>query len=256
MFNLEQILKFYPENLRRFKRFALREYVQCKILKSIFDRSSDLVFLGGTALRITYGLPRFSEDLDFDNLGINREEFEKLIGGVVKDLERQGMEVESRFVFKGAFRAYLKFPGLLFEEGLSDLEGEKLMIQVDTAPHGFDFQPELYTLDRFDVYEKILVTPADLILSQKIFAIFNRKKGRDFFDVSYLINNLGVKPRFDYLEKKLGIDDSQELKRKLINEIKNEDWDKMEKDVGRFLFDGGQVKRVGDFPEQIKEWSF
>ena len=45
----------------------VREYLQARILESLQDRGVFLrwAFLGGTALRFLYTIPRFSEDLDF-----------------------------------------------------------------------------------------------------------------------------------------------------------------------------------------------
>ena len=80
MLSLEQIKKYYPENLRPFERFLIREYLQCKILEIIFDSkyASQFAFIGGTALRLIYGSERFSEDLDFDNFGLTPEVFSEM----------------------------------------------------------------------------------------------------------------------------------------------------------------------------------
>lgn len=260
MFSLSQIIEYYPQNLQRFKKHILREYLQYKILEIIFDSefASKLIFLDGSALRIVYQNPRFSEDLDFDNFGLTRKEFTKLSILIKKRLELEGLEVETRLVFKDAFRCYIKVSKLLYSENLSDLESEKLVIQVDTAPHYFDFPARLYTLDKFDVYTKIRIAQADLILAQKIFAIFNRKRkmGRDFFDVDFLINNRGITPNFDYLKEKLGVQNSKELKRRLKRELRNIDFKKLAKDVEVFLFDFHQRERVEFFYQNIDKWKF
>ena len=48
-------------------RCIIREYLQARLLQSLQDRGTfnTWVFQGGTALRFLYGMPRFSEDLDF-----------------------------------------------------------------------------------------------------------------------------------------------------------------------------------------------
>ena len=48
-------------------RNILREYLQARILEGLqrVGAMSALAFQGGTALRFLYGLPRYSEDLDF-----------------------------------------------------------------------------------------------------------------------------------------------------------------------------------------------
>ena len=48
-------------------RNVVREYLQARILEALqrAGAMSPLAFQGGTALRFLYGLPRYSEDLDF-----------------------------------------------------------------------------------------------------------------------------------------------------------------------------------------------
>ncbi len=45
----------------------VREYWEVLVLKGMFESpfGKDLIFKGGTALRLVYGSPRFSEDIDF-----------------------------------------------------------------------------------------------------------------------------------------------------------------------------------------------
>ncbi len=61
MLDIKQIESFYPENLRPFKRNLLREYVQYKILETVYesDWSQKLVFTGGTAIHLLHGNTRF-----------------------------------------------------------------------------------------------------------------------------------------------------------------------------------------------------
>jgi predicted nucleotidyltransferase component of viral defense system len=57
------------------RRCLVREYLQARILESFQDHGVFLrwVFLGGTALRFLYGIPRFSEDLDFSLITSGKE---------------------------------------------------------------------------------------------------------------------------------------------------------------------------------------
>ena len=49
------------------KRSVAREYLQARILEALQDRGvfTRWAFVGGTSLRFLFGLPRYSEDLDF-----------------------------------------------------------------------------------------------------------------------------------------------------------------------------------------------
>src|SRR6266508_4730509 len=48
--------------------YIVRESYEMILLKEMFESpfGADVVFKGGTALRLAYGSPRYSEDLDFD----------------------------------------------------------------------------------------------------------------------------------------------------------------------------------------------
>lgn len=65
---MEQILaERLAEDLKIDVTQVVREYWEVLFLKSLLEspHGKNLVFKGGTALRLVYGSPRFSEDLDF-----------------------------------------------------------------------------------------------------------------------------------------------------------------------------------------------
>jgi len=254
MLSLVEIEKYYPENIRAFKRNILREYLQYKILQIIFNSkyANKLSFLGGTALRIVSDNARFSEDLDFDNFGLKEKEFDEISQLVKKHLELEGYEVEVRNIFKDAYRCYVRIPKLLFDSGLSGYEEEKILIQLDTASHGFRYVPDKVILNKFDVFTEINVTSLDVVLSQKIFAIFNRKvpKGRDFYDAVFLLSK--TKPNYDYLQLKLKIKRKEELKEKILTLENKLDFKELAKDVEPFLFNPADSKKVVLFARYIK----
>jgi predicted nucleotidyltransferase component of viral defense system len=258
MLNLSQIEQYYPENLHPFKKNILREYLQYKILEIIFNSkySKNLSFLGGTALRIIYGNTRFSEDLDFDNFDFSKSDFSSLTKEIKNGLEKEGYKVEIRNVFKGAYRCYIKIPGILFDNKISNLEGEKIMIQIDTVESSFDYKPDKKILNKFDVFTQISITPLDILLSQKIYATFNRRrpKGRDFFDIIFLLSK--TKPNYDYLLQKAKIENSEELKKKMISSAKKIDFKELVKDIEPFLFYPKDSKKIEMFPEYIKQVEF
>ncbi len=254
MISLEEIEKYYPKNIRIFKRNILCEYLQYKILQIIFNSkyADKISFLGGTALRIIYGNTRFSEDLDFDNFGLKKKEFDEISLDVKEQLELEGYGVEIRNVYKGAYRCYIRIPRLLFDNGLSGYVEEKILIQLDTATHNFSYNPNKIIINKFDIFTEINVTPIDILLSQKIFAIFNRKtlKGRDFYDIVFLLSK--TKPNYDYLKLKIDVGDSKELKLKLLELEDKINFQELAKDVKPFLFNSEDVKKITLFLKYIE----
>lgn len=256
MLSLTEIEKYYPDYLKGFKRFIIREYLQYKILQVVFDNSSyanKLCFLGGTCLRLIHENTRFSEDLDFDNFNLSEQDFESISSVINKDLEKEGYEVEIKNTYKGAFHCYIRFPELLFKEGLSGHREEKILIQLDTEPQHFDFKPERHILNKFDVFTEILTTPQEILLAQKFYAILNRPrpKGRDFFDVVFLLGK--TKPNYDYIKLKLDIDSPKDLKSAILKRCNEIDMAEMARDVAPFLFDAKEEKRVRLFVEYLKQ---
>jgi len=196
MLDIQQIQSFYPQHLWPFKKNLLREYLQCKILEVIFESplADKLAFMGGTCIHIVHGSPRFSEDLDFDNPGIGRPDFEDLARRVKRGLHLQGYTVELKTAYQNAFRASLRFPGLLHASGISGHPDEKLLIQIDTEPQGVRYIPDKFILNKFDVFSRMNIVPADILAAQKILCIFSRRRpmGRDFFDVVFLLGKTGI----------------------------------------------------------------
>jgi len=256
MLSLSEIKSFFPEPLHRFPRFMLREYLHVKILDIIFHSpySDRLCFLGGTCLRIVYGNHRFSENLDFDNLGLEKGQFSNIADAIQKQLQREGFDVELRSVMGGAWHCYIKFPGLLFKEGLSGIREEKILIQVDMEPQHVVFEPERFILNRFEIFTTILTTSLPLLLSQKLFAIMNRKRkmGRDFFDVVFLLSK-DVLPDYSFLIKSANIADASGLKQKMIEICQSLSLETMARDVEPFLFSERDKEKVLRFEEYIRQ---
>lgn len=160
-------------------------------------------------------------------------------------LQLEGYQVEMRLVMKGAYYCHIKFPALLYQQGLSGYREEKILIQLDTESQHFAFTPEPYLLNRFDVFTQVLTTPTDLLLAQKFYAILNRtrNKGRDFYDVMFLLSR-NVRPNHAYLKAKVDIDNGEALRQRLLAHCRMLDMQAMAADVRPFLFKASDERRV------------
>lgn len=255
MLTIDQIKNIYSENIfLKSPKAILVEYLQHEILDSIYKQkdSEKLSFIGGTAIRIVYGSNRFSEDLDFDNFGLNYLQFKNLLGKVVTDMEAKGFDIEFKFIEKGAYHCYIKFPKLLQANNLAVHKEEKLLIRIDTVNKNEPIQSNVFILDKFDIYRKILVNSPETILSQKIVTILDRKraKGRDLYDVSFLLGK--TTPNYDHLKKVKNIKPN-ELKEILITKIKKLDLKYLSEDVLPFLINPKDRERILSFKEYISQ---
>ena len=246
MLDFQQIQAQYPEPLHQFQKGILREYLQYNILKGIFEsKLADKVsFMGGTALRIICGNSRFSEDIDLGNFGLSWEDFERLVEIVGNFLKLEGFLIETKKVEKAAYHCQIRFPKILYDNGLFPLQQEKIFIKIDTFAQGCDYSPQVKLLNKFDIFSEIRVTPLAVLLSQKINAALSRKqpKGRDFYDITFLLGQ--TKPNYGYLSQKLGISNSEELREIVQQRIEPLDFKTLADDVMPFLIRKGDVNRV------------
>lgn len=258
MLSIEEIKKQYPSDIHKFERGLLREYLQFLILEIIFSSSiaTKLSFLGGTCLRIVYGVKRFSEDLDFDNKGLSSDEFSSLAKIVELELRKQGFDIETRITERKAIHCHVKFSNILFENRLSSIKTEKIDIQIDSFDQGYEYESELYLLNRFNVFKQIRVTPKSVILSQKLWTITQRSraKGRDFYDILFLFQN--TKPDMGFLNLKFATSSWLEVREKILESIKDIDWDLVASDVQPFLMNVEDSENIKLFVDYLKQLEF
>ncbi|PKO03849.1 MAG: hypothetical protein CVU43_00600 [Chloroflexi bacterium HGW-Chloroflexi-5] len=121
-------------------RNLVREYLQARILESLQKSGAmiPMAFHGGTALRFLFSHGRYSEDLDFALEG-NRDyyHFRDYLKAIRSDLTSEGYQIEIKVNDqKTVNSAFIRFPGLLYEMGLSPMTNEVLAVkmEVDTKP--------------------------------------------------------------------------------------------------------------------------
>lgn len=176
-------------------RNRVREVLQATILGSL-QRSGAMIplaFQGGTALRFLYSIRRYSEDLDFALERPDRGyDFRAYLQAVQGDLAREGYAIEIKLSDRRTVHnAFLRFPGLLSDLGLSPHRSEALSvkIEVDTNP------PAGATLMTTIVRRHLTLRlqhhdPASL-LAGKLHAILQRpfSKGRDVYDLVWYLSD-------------------------------------------------------------------
>ncbi|MBU0722492.1 nucleotidyl transferase AbiEii/AbiGii toxin family protein [Patescibacteria group bacterium] len=225
-FNWENILEMAKKTgIPPKKRAIIREYLQTQFLNFLYaqKKSFKLNFIGGTSLRLLYNLDRFSEDLDFDNLGLSFFEIKKLFLNAIEKLKKQGFKTE--FDFKKTNHSgigRLRFVNLLSELEISKDPKEKLMIKLDFTTPKIKSTSSVLILNRFGIIQNVVVANLSSILSQKIKAILFRKdlQPRDFYDLVWLISQ-DIKPDQNLL-KSLKIKNENKIWQKILNRFQKE----------------------------------
>ncbi len=251
MLTVEQISGYFPPPLRqRNPRGMLVEYLQYDLLDSLFKNAAaaKLSFIGGTAIRFLHDSHRFSEDLDFDNFGLPFAQFEDLLKTACRDMQYKGFLVEYRIVEKAAWHCYFRFPEILHQAGLTSDAGRKILIRIDSETKEKLYDPAKVFLNKFTVYRQILAAPAGILLAQKMMTVLHRQreKGRDIYDVSFLLGF--TVPDFVYIKNILGLEQAEFLRR-LNERIGELDLNFLARDVAPFLFAPEEQQRVATFRE-------
>ena len=241
------------------RRAVLREYLQTIILYGLYtsELSKDIYFMGGTALRFFYNLPRFSEDLDFNSPNLNAQGFKKLIQKNVKSvLSKEGFSVEVSFKQrKKLFTADLMFKGVVQQYNITDNRKAALMIKVEINCPKWDLQTESKVLSQYGYnFSSILMSKGNL-LSEKLCAFLNRKRGRDIYDLLFML-----KRKFSFNKKVLdanGIKDNP--KEIILNELtllSKKDLGFLTEQVRPFLFkeeDAELILKAHSYAERFLE---
>lgn len=169
-----------------------REYCQHLFLSAFYQRhaADQVLFKGGTALRIIYGSPRFSEDLDFSGLGIRKPAIEELITDTLSAVERVGVsiDIEEAKATRGGYLGIIhhRFGDYRVEIRLEISLRDRSAVKPETALIAGDFLPA-YTL---------LHLPQEFLVEEKLKALLDRAKPRDFYDL-YFILRKGLLPQRD-----------------------------------------------------------
>ncbi len=204
----QDFLKEFTKKNQTLPINIIREYVQHLFLSNLykFPESEKLLFKGGTALRIIYDSPRFSEDLDFS--GENIALIENLFIAVLSELNKQGLEITFQEAKKttGGYLGIIRYNLYGF---LQDIKFEVSLRKkipdrdIMTIVNNYGFSYLLVSLSK------------EQIVKEKVKALIFRKKPRDYYDLYFLLRHPELRV---FVEKK-------ELK-KIMNDLEKIDFKK------------------------------
>ncbi len=277
----EMLNKYNAEGLAN-KKNAVKEIVQeivlCGLSRAGFFQKG--AFYGGTALRIFYGLDRFSEDLDF-SLMMPDENFSlsDYFPTLKKEIASYGLNVEitekeksNRTAIQSAFlKGNTKEHMLLFYAsdpsigGIAGNETIKIKFEVDTNPpdfatfeHKYRLLPAPYEVAIYDM-PSLFAGKAHAVICR---AWKSRVKGRDLYDYVFYLSRSATM-NTDHLKARLvqsdawgaedpfTIDDAKKL---LCARFDNINYAQAKEDVLPFIKDKASLDLwSADFFKQITE---
>lgn len=261
---IENMLTKYDIKNKTDETNAMKEIIQEIVLCGLsrggfFDVAA---FYGGTALRIFYGLNRFSEDLDFALLKLDKEfDLSKYFSYIEKEVKSYGLNltittkqktkesnITSAFLKGDTKEHILKFFPNENMKNITSLKDIKIKFEVDVNPPSgaeYEFKYKLLPSPH-----QIRLYDASSLFAGKIHAVLcrgwnNRVKGRDLYDyIFYLSKN--TKVNIELIKQKLieskvvGVDSSfnvSKLKDMLNEKFKQINFVEAKEDIVPFIED-------------------
>ena len=176
-----------------------KHYLQSLILTIVSDYP--LVFKGGTYLWLFHGLSRFSEVLDFTARGTIKKDFPEFISS---SLRLYGYENEIKRIKDNEHGISV---GFMINGPLHTSNKDRCVIYVEVSGREKVLLPGIPLKIDFPQYDIPVKTLSGMNLdevgSEKVRAILTREKGRDIFDLYYLIHNKEIKFNVELVNGKL-----------------------------------------------------
>lgn len=251
----------------------LREILQQTALLGLercgfFEKAA---FYGGTALRILYGLDRFSEDLDFTLLKADKNfDFTPFLEGMQKELSAFGFNMEittkvksietsiiSAFMKINTIELYLAIEEEKKAQNTNHNEKVQIKLEIDIDPPKYPFRVENHLVLNPTTFYVLTLDKRDLFAGKMSAILYRawkgRVKGRDWYDLIWYIQNKtplslayleACMKQSGHLEMNDHLDRTRLLD--LLNaKIESIDWESAKLDMRSFIAD----------PQKLDIWS-
>lgn len=215
---IKQLSKLYQIDEFTIKR----EYLQLVFLSHLYQlkESKKIFFKGGTAIRFFLDSFRFSEDLDFTTT-FSRKKIKEIVGMIEKSMriELPDLKISPLYSGKKGERFRIKYQDKDLKYPLTIRLNFHQVKKINKKATTNSLMTTKFPLIIFPLISHLTF---EEILKEKFEALLTRGKGRDLFDVWFLLEK-GVR-----IKKSFG-------KEKLLNKIKSFSQRQLEKDLSKFL---------------------
>lgn len=197
----------------QFRENTIIEVIQV-LAKS--EAGSNIAFKGGTALKLFYNLPRYSEDIDYDSR--SKISPQKLMGIIKAAIARRRWEITDDAVKYHTVLLELRFAG--------PERNFRVKIEISTR------EKELKTTIESLRGVPVLTLEPSFLMTEKLIAFVERQAGRDIFDAWFILNNAYALDE-PMILKNFG--DIKSFYRAILAVINNTESKKMLRDTGKLL---------------------
>jgi len=191
----KELAKILEKRLGISQEQIVREEYEMVILKALFESvvGKSFVFGGGTALRLAYGSPRFSEDLDFSVIeNFDREKLKTLLEKIANRNESLQLKeaLQKRYTYFGLFRVK--------EDFLQQAFSIKFEASVRPVKMQKDKDYRLLVLDSQVTNLTVLAQVVSLEWIGKEKKRIRPLRVRDIFDLWFIAQKLGKRAKMDF----------------------------------------------------------
>ncbi len=169
-----------------------REYIQHLFLSYFYQQSQTdrIYFKGGTALRMLYDSPRFSEDLDFSSSLTTIHPIEQAVLDTLTEIARENIQPDLKESKRtsGGYLASMTF----------QLQADSISLQLDVSLREGRKKGEAVTIaSNYIPAFTVIALAREQLVEEKIQALLTRRKARDFYDLYFILraNLLPAKER-------------------------------------------------------------
>ena len=168
-----------------------REYFQHLFLSYFYQqpKAANIFFKGGTALRLLYQSPRFSEDLDFNSTPIDYREIEGLLEDTLAQIEKENIKFNLKEATQtsGGFLVIISFEA--FEQPID--------IRLEISLRKGEKKGEVMGITNSEYVPpyNIIALPQEQLVAEKMKALLSRKKPRDFYDLYFILRSRMLPPK-------------------------------------------------------------
>lgn len=247
----EQMLERYEIISDNDRRNAMYEILQQITLAGLYRGGffEKAAFYGGTCLRIFHNLDRFSEDMDFSLLEVNKEfKLDDYFYNITEEFKTLGRDVQiTKKNKKHSTKiesAFLKDNTEIYNLAFQTEKSIKIKIEVDICPPlRFETEQKL-SLHPYSFMTRCFKLP-DLYAGKMHALVFrnwkNRIKGRDWYDFEWYVRN-GISLNYTHLNERIKESNGKGMSKndfihKLKEHISNTDINMVIKDVEPFIKD-------------------
>lgn len=164
---------------------VMKEYFQHVFLSYLYRQkgADSFLFKGGTALRVIWQSPRFSEDLNFTGVKVTIQRIESILERTLAQVEQEGIVVAIDEAKKtsGGYLAILYF----------EAEGSRYEIQLEISLRQDDKAIGEISLIHSDFLPPFTLIHLDerTLVKEKVNAVLTRAKARDFYDLYFILRS-------------------------------------------------------------------